>query len=138
MLDKSADLADQFLRRFAAAVRSAQLYSAGHPIIARNVAALSAAIGVLHAAQPTVMVGIVGSEVVVGDVPVGKMESLGDFIRRLQGTGIERIVIERGVTDDEIGGLVQTLASTGKTSDGGPSDFPAFAHIRFGQIQVED
>jgi putative nucleotidyltransferase with HDIG domain len=140
MEDKRVDLAEQFLRRFAAAVRSAQLYSARHPIIARNVGALSAAIDVLHASQPTITVGIVGSEVVVGDVPVGKTESIGDVIRRLQGTGIERIVIERGVNVDEITRFVQALVSTEarKTSDGGPSDFPAFPHIRVGQIQVED
>jgi putative nucleotidyltransferase with HDIG domain len=140
MEDRRLDLADQFVRRFAAAVRSAQLYSARHPIIARNVEALSAAIDVLHASQPTITVGIVGSEVVVGDVPVGKAESLGDVIRRLQSAGIERIVIERGVSADEVAGLVQALASieARRTSVGGPPDFPTFPHIRVGRIQVED
>jgi putative nucleotidyltransferase with HDIG domain len=140
MEDKRPDLADQFLRRFAAAVRSAQLYSARHPIIARNVGALAAAIDTLHATQPTITVGIVGSEVVVGDVPVGKAELLGDFIRRLQSTGIERLVIERGVNIDDIAGLIQALATVEarRTSGDGPSDFPAFPHIRVGQIQVED
>jgi putative nucleotidyltransferase with HDIG domain len=140
MDDRRLEFSDQFLRRFAAAVRSAQLYSAHHPIIARNVEALSAAIAVLHASQPTITVGIVGAEVVVGDVPVGKAESLGDVIRRLQGAGIDRIVIERGVTLEDVTGLVQALASieARKTSDGGPSAFPAFPHIRVGQIQIED
>ena len=41
-------LADELLRRFAAALRSAQLYSTGHPIIARNLEALSAAVQLLH------------------------------------------------------------------------------------------
>jgi putative nucleotidyltransferase with HDIG domain len=136
--DKRPDLADQFLRRFAAAVRSAQLYSARHPIIGRNIAALSAAIDMLHAAQATITIGIVGSEVVVGDVPVGKAESLGDVIRRLQTSGIERIVIERGVSIDEITGLVHALASVEARRTGGPGDFPGFAHIRVGRIQVED
>src|ERR1700681_1046785 len=140
MEDRRLDLADQFVRRFAAAVRSAQLYSARHPIIARNVEALSAAIDVLHASQPMITVGIVGSEVVVGDVPVGKAEALGDVIRRLQSAGIERIVMERGISADEVTGLVQALASTEarRTSSGGPPDFPTFPHIRVGRIQVED
>jgi putative nucleotidyltransferase with HDIG domain len=140
MEDKRPGLADQFLRRFAAAVRSAQLYSARHPIIARNVGALSAAINVMHASQPTITVGIVGSEVVIGDVPVGKAESLGDVIRRLRSAGIERLVIERGVGIDEVAALVQALASVEARRIGsdGPSDFPSFPHIRVGQIQVEE
>ena len=36
-------LADELLRRLAAALRAGQLYSRGHPIIARNLEALSAA-----------------------------------------------------------------------------------------------
>ncbi len=139
MDDKRLDLADQFLRRFAAAVRSAQLYSARHPIIARNIEALAAAVDVLHASQPAITVGIIGSEVVVGDVPVGKAESLGNVMQRLQGAGIERIVIERGVDADELTSLVHTLASldTHKTADGTTPDFPALPHIRVGRIQLE-
>jgi putative nucleotidyltransferase with HDIG domain len=134
------DLADQFLRRFAAAVRSAQLYSARHPIIARNIAALSVAVDSLHASQPAITLGIVGTEVVVGDVPAGRAESLGDVVRRLQGAGIERVVIDRGVAADELASLVHALASAEARSAaaGPPPDFPTFPHIRVGRIQVDD
>src|SRR5207247_1886436 len=57
-------LADELLRRFAAALRSTQLYSPGHPIIGRNLEALSTAIQLLHALEPAIVVGIVGDEVV--------------------------------------------------------------------------
>src|SRR5712672_827419 len=40
-------LADELLRRFSAALRSTQLYSKGHPIIARNLDALSTAVTLL-------------------------------------------------------------------------------------------
>ena len=40
-------LADELLRRFAAAMRSSQLYTPGHPIITRNLASLSAAMQLL-------------------------------------------------------------------------------------------
>ena len=42
------------------AVRSRQLYSRGHPIIARNREALSAALQLLHSLSPAIVIGIVG------------------------------------------------------------------------------
>src|SRR5205807_6219340 len=65
-------LADELLRRFAAALRASQLYSSGHPIIARNLEALSAAMQLLHALEPSIVLGIVGDEIVVDDVPIAK------------------------------------------------------------------
>ena len=50
-------LADELLRRLVASLRSAQLYSVGHPIIARNRESLSAAFQMLHGLQPTVTIG---------------------------------------------------------------------------------
>src|SRR3989442_3326418 len=138
MEDKRTELAEEFMRKLAAAIRAAQLYSARHPIIGRNAAALSSAIEALHASQPAITLGIVDTEVVVGDVPIGKADSLGDIMRKLQGAGIERITIERGVEADEIAGLVQALGSGDlKKSESGTVEFPSFPHIRVGRIQVE-
>ena len=95
-------LADELLRRLAAALRSAQLYSPGHPIIARNLEALSAALQLLHGLQPTIVIGLVGDEVIVDDMPMAKADTLGPLVRRLQQGGVERITIDRGVTLDEI------------------------------------
>src|SRR5262249_49392870 len=129
---------DDFLRRLVAAIRSAQLYSARHPIVVRNAAALSEAIRVLHASEQTITVATVGSDVVVGDVPVGKADTFGDILRRLQAAGIERIVFERGVTTDEISDLVQLLGSADiRNWAEGPADHPSFPHIRIGRLQVE-
>src|SRR6476646_3830117 len=47
-------LADELLRRLAASLRSAQLYSPGHPIIGRNLDSLSAAFQMLHGLQPAI------------------------------------------------------------------------------------
>src|SRR5437667_3774203 len=139
MDDKRFQLAADFLRRFASALRAAQLCSAGHPIIARNIDALLAGVEHVHASQPTITIGIVGTEIVVGDVPVGKVDLLGDLTRRLQLAGIERVAIERGVAGDEIAALVQTLASveTRRIGEDPAPELPAFPHIRLGRIQVE-
>ena len=139
MDDKRFQLADDFLRRFASALRSAQLYSAGHPIIARNIDALVAGVEHIHASQPTITIGIVGTEIVVGDIPIGKVDLLGDLVKRMQLAGIERVAIEQGVARDEIADLVHTLASieTRRTGDGRAPELPVFPHIRLGRIQVE-
>ena len=138
MEDKRTEQAEEFMRKLAAAIRSAQLYTAKHPIIARNAAALSSAVEALHASQPAITLGIVDTEVVVGDVPIGKADSLGDIMRRLQAYSIERITIDRGVEPDEIAGLVQALGSSDlKKNDAGEAEFPSFPHIRVGRIQVE-
>ena len=139
MEDKRPDQADEYLRRLTAAVRSAQLYTARHPIIGRNIAALASTIETMHVSHPSVTIGIVGTQVVVGDVPVSKGDALGDVMRRLQTAGTERIAIERGVDRDELVAFVQALASVEpRKADGTPADFPSFAHIRVGRIQVEE
>jgi cyclic di-GMP phosphodiesterase len=133
-----AQLADDLLRRFAAALRSGQLYSRGHPIIGRNLDALSASLQLLHSLGPSVVIGLIGDEVVVDDVPMGKADAIAPLIRRLQQLGIERIAIERGVTRDEITALVDavtTLEAPG--ADGPPAGIPALAHIRVGRVVIE-
>jgi len=95
-------LADELLRRFAATLRSAQLYSKGHPIIARNLESLATALQLLHSLQPSVVVGLVADEVIVDDMPMAKADTMGPLVRRLQTAGVERITIDRGVTMDEL------------------------------------
>jgi len=130
-------LADELLRRFAASLRSAQLYSPGHPIIARNLESLSAAFQMLHSLQPTVTIGLVGDEVIVDDMPMAKADTLGPFVRRLQQSGVERITVDRGVTVDEITEFLAAITAI-DTRDGDAADtFPALAHIRVGRVTIE-
>src|SRR5215831_14471709 len=93
-------LADELLRRFAASLRSSQLYSKGHPIISRNLEQFSAAIQLMHSLAPTTVVGFVGDEIIVDDMPSAKAETLGTVVGRLQQGGIDRINFDRGVTSE--------------------------------------
>jgi len=132
-------LADELLRRFAASLRSAQLYSPGHPIIARNLESLSSAFQLLHSLQPMVVLGIVGDEVIVDDMPMAKADTLGPLVRRLQQSGVERITVDRGVTSEELSRFIEAIttldarASTGEDA----KQFPAINHIRVGRVTVE-
>ena len=126
-----AQLADELLRRFAASVRSAQLYSKGHPIIVRNMAALSAAVQPLHALEPAIVIGIVGDEIIVDDTPISKAENLGGVSRRLKLLGVERVTIDRGVTAEEIATFVEAVTTLELRPDGESAGVPhAAAHPR--------
>ncbi|HVH28447.1 MAG TPA: HD domain-containing phosphohydrolase [Vicinamibacterales bacterium] len=131
-------LADELLRRLAATLRSGQLYSRGHPIIARNLEALSAAIQLLHGLDPTVVIGIIGDEVVVDETPMAKADAVGPLIRHLQQTGVERIVIDRGVTREEIMAFVEAVSVLG-LREGAQSPVAALSlpHIRVGRVTIE-
>src|SRR5258708_30757192 len=131
--------ADELRRRLAASLRSAKLYSPGHPIIARNLDSLSSALQLLHPLQPIVVVGIVGDEVIVDDMPMAKADTLGPLIRRLQQSGVERITVERGVTSDELSQFIDAITSMDARRSNGeePVEFPPIPHIRVGRVTVE-
>ena len=132
-------LADELLRRFAAALRGAQLYAPGHPLVHRNIAAFLDIVGhVLHAV-PTVSIGIVGDEVVVGDAPIPRGgTTLGELLAKMKARGIEKVTLDQGVSVDEIITLVQALTLRLKAPANAPDmPWPDLAHVRVGQVKVE-
>jgi putative nucleotidyltransferase with HDIG domain len=130
-------LADEVLRRLAAALRSAQLYSAGHPIIARNLESLAAAGQLIHDLQPAVTIGLVGDEVIVDDMPMARADTFGPFVRRLQQAGVERIVIDRGVTIEEMTEFLAAVTTIDARDRDAAETFPAMPHIRVGRVTIE-
>jgi putative nucleotidyltransferase with HDIG domain len=132
-------MAEELLRAFSATMRSQQLYSKGHPIILRNISALSTAIQLLHAMESSIVIGLVGNEIIVDDMPVSKAETLGSIVKRLRDAGIERISIDRGVTTDELtafAGAVAALEHADAAEDR-TAAFAEFKHIRVGRVVVE-
>jgi len=131
-----AVLAEEIVRRLAAALRGAQLYAPGHPLVARSIAALAETLSLTLANAPSVTIGIVGDDLVVGDYPIPRAaETMGELMRRLKQAGIERIVIQRGVEADEIDRLVASVASGETGKDGVLGKLP---HVRVGRIEVEE
>ena len=130
-------LADELLRRFAATLRSAQLYSKGHPIIARNLESLATALQLLHSLQPSIVVGLVADEVIVDDMPMAKADTMGPLVRRLQTAGVERITLDRGVTMEELLTFVDAFTSVEQDhAIDRPSAFPTMTHVRVGRVTV--
>jgi putative nucleotidyltransferase with HDIG domain len=135
---QKAKLAEELLRRLAAALRGAQLYAPGHPLVTRNIAALNDTLTLAHASAPSLAIGIVGDNIVVGDTPVPRAaETMGELMRRLEQAGIERIVFDRGVQIDEIAQLVQAVSRGEGGRDDRDSPLNRLQHIRVGRLQVE-
>ena len=130
-----ARFADDLVRKLAAAIRSAQLYATGHPIVVRSVSALIESLTVIHASSSSLAIGIVGEDLVVGDIPVPRAaENMGELMRRLQQAGVERIAIDRGVETTELTQLISTLAAADPNR---VSALTGLKHIRVGRLQVE-
>ena len=130
-------LADELLRRLAAAVRGVQLYAPSHPLVTRSITALGDTLTVAHASMRSIAIGVVGEELVVADIPVPRAaETMGELMRRLKQAGIERIVIDNGVQADEITQLVEALGSGESVEHS--TVLSKLPHIRVGRLQVED
>src|SRR4051812_15372074 len=145
MLDPNTrhQLSDDLLRRFGAALRGTQLYSREHPIVSRNLDALMESLRLLHASDPSSVIGLLGDELIVGDQPMSKTSSsMGELIRRLKAMGVERITFARGVTLDEmrvfIGkfGDVERKIATG-VQDGAAAELDS-ENIRVGRVTMNE
>jgi putative nucleotidyltransferase with HDIG domain len=129
-------LADELMRALAATLRAMQLYSKAHPIIARNIEGLTGAVQLLHALQPSIVIGFIGDEIIVDDLPVGRAETFGSIAKRLKDARIERITIDRGVSRNELASFIDAVAAVEPTAEGAPPPFPALGHIRIGRVSV--
>src|SRR5688572_2832767 len=128
---------DEVLRRFASGIRGAQLYARDHPLVAKNVDGLLAALKPLLQQSPALTVGIVAGQLVVADTPMPKATAtMGELMKRLTDSRIERISFERGITADEaLGFMLAVAAISGKS----PTDLTwNFPHIKVGRITAED
>ena len=132
-------LYEDLLRRVASGVRNAQLYAADHPLVARNMAGLVTVLTSLHQQQPSIAVGIVGGDLVVADTPMHKLSAtMAELIRKLKDNKVERIAFERGVTQEELFTLTQSLSRLGGKSAMDPEKHLSSAHIRVGRLKSED
>src|SRR5512136_180939 len=147
MIDRTRQqqLADDLVRRLASALRGAQLYSSGHPLVGRNINAFADAVGVFLSQQPAVTIGLLGDEVVVDDAPVPKAAGvLGEIKTRLQSRGVQRVTIQHGVEPSEIRALVAALNnpdapdSHGVTLKHLPDGSFEMPHVRVGRILIEE
>jgi putative nucleotidyltransferase with HDIG domain len=99
--------AEDFVRRIATAVRGADLYSPAHPLVQRGIDALTTAAVERLQAAPSIVIGVIGDEVVVDGtrLPRGSASLIG-FARDLRDRGIEKVTMTRGLSRTEVGHLI--------------------------------
>ena len=133
-----SSLYEDLARRFAAALRGCQLYTAGHPLQQRNIDQLLVTLERLHAIRPAVALGVVGDQIVVADTPLSRVASnLGELLRRLKTSGIERIGFDQGVTREELDDFISAVATLTQGRNAETDALPEFPHINVGRIAVE-
>jgi putative nucleotidyltransferase with HDIG domain len=102
---------EDLVRRLAAAVRAAALYSPGHPLLRRGIDALAQLCQVAQQTSESIVVGFIGDEVVVNGQRLTRSgASLAGFARDFRDREIEKITFGRGVTRDELMTFVTELA----------------------------
>ena len=132
-------LFEELLRRFASGVRTAQLYAPEHPLVARSIEGLLAALGPLHQQQPAIPIGIVGQELVVADTPLPKASAgLKELITKLRAHHIERISFAHGITAAELVGFLQGIGALGARAEPLVMREWDFPHIRVGRITDDE
>jgi putative nucleotidyltransferase with HDIG domain len=140
-------VAEEAVRRFASAIRVAQLYAPGHPLVQRSLDGLTEAVTQLVVDQPSVAIGFIDQDIVVADTPLAKTENYAELVRRLQLLGIERIAFERGVEPPEIAALVLAIAwperKPGESAPGAASvdaiaSLRSLSHISVGRLSLDE
>jgi putative nucleotidyltransferase with HDIG domain len=132
--------ADVLVRRLAAALRGAELYSPTHPLVQRGVDALAAAATEALRDAHTVVIGFIGDDVVVDSARLSRgTASLAGFARDLREREIDKITLSNGLAREEIRVFV---AAMGDRSSAVPLPerltSKGVRHITLGRIVVEE
>src|SRR5260221_2121285 len=110
MAEGEVQVYDDFMRRLAAAVRSATLYSPSHPLVQRSVDALLALCASISQQSESIVIGFIGDDVVVNAERLPKSAAaLVGFARDMREREIEKITIQRGVTREELRAFIVEL-----------------------------
>ena len=137
----------EVVQRLSGALRAASLYSSAHPSVAEHTKALLDAVQRLHCVEPAVLIGFIGGEVIADDAPLLAVTAYrAELIRYMQALGVNRVLLERGVTLQEITAFVQAVSKPSQparhTPDADPTtdagvDFIKLPHLRAGRIPVD-
>ncbi|MEX2273222.1 MAG: HD domain-containing phosphohydrolase [Vicinamibacterales bacterium] len=104
---------EELLRRLASTIRAQALYSPKHALVGRSLDALAELATAMLAAQPSVVIGLVGDDFVADGTPLAGSASNVGLARLLKERGLEKLTINRGVTRSELASLSAELGTRG-------------------------
>ncbi len=131
---------EELVRRLAVALRGIDLYSPTHPLVQRGIDALSATVLDALREAPSIVIGLIGDEIVVDAVrlPRGTATLIG-FARDLREREIEKITFTQGLTREEIRSFVTFLGDReARIPLADRLTTRGVRHIALGKIVVED
>jgi len=132
--------AEELARRLATAFRGSELYSPTHPLVQRGVEAVTSAATDALRSLPAVVIGFIGDDVVVEAVRLPRVTAaLASFARDLREREIDKITLSRGLTSDDIRGLIAALGD--RSSQVPVAEGLAtrrVRHIALGRIAIDD
>jgi len=119
----------KFLSNLVAAMAQSSLYSKEHPAVIELSGKAAALLDELFI-EDTVSITMLGGSLIFNDIPTSeKGIHMENFMRRLKAKGIDKVIIKRGVSAEELFVFLTRLASKDET--------PASSdHILVGTIQV--
>lgn len=132
--------AEDLVRRFSGGLKAVQLYSADHPIVTRATAQLAEHVWKLLTDRDDVALGVIDRQVVVDDIAVSGSPGAAETAERFRLAGIERMIVERGVTVDEIVAFLRRIAAYHPGRDAQTAealDALGSAHIHVGLIRLQ-
>src|SRR6516164_5907900 len=132
--------AEELVRRLAAALRGTELYAPDHPLVQRGIEALAAAAAEGLQSASSIVIAFIADVVVVDAARLPKgAASLVGFARDLREQDVEKITLSRGLSKEEIRGLVSVL--TDRKSPSPAADRLVARGIRtiaLGRVVVEE
>ena len=134
------DIYEDLVRRVAAAVRGASLYTPQHPLVQRGVDALTTLCQAALQRVDTIVIGFIGDEVVVnGQRLLKSAAALVGFARDMREREVEKVTISRGVTRDELRAFLFALADR-RSQEPLPArlEQKAVRHITIGRLNTEE
>jgi putative nucleotidyltransferase with HDIG domain len=134
------DLYDDLVRRTAAAVRGASLYSPSHPLVQRGIDSLATLCQAAMQRADNLVIGFIGDEVVVnGQRLIKSAAALVGFARDMREREIEKVTIGKGVTRDELRAFVLALADRRATEPlQARLDQRGVRRITIGRLNIEE
>jgi putative nucleotidyltransferase with HDIG domain len=132
--------AEALVRGFSGGLKAVQLYSPEHPIVARATDQLAEHVDRILTSADEVVIGVVDRQVVVDDVPLTGGPGTSETAERFRAIGLERLVIQRGVTRQELVDFLQRFATCrpARGDDDDALQRLGSAHIRGGRLHVQN
>ena len=109
MVDETRQF-EELAKRLAAAIRAASLYSPTHPIVNRSLSGLKAAFDDQFLRRPTLAIGFLGNDMVVGGVKLKGSAVLTGLVRLFQERQVDKLTFSKDIGSENLRAFIGVVA----------------------------